>query len=360
MTLKVGINGFGRIGRMVLRSIIENSRKDLEIVAINNRANAEMSSFLLKHDTVHGKLKAKISHSEKSIEINGKKINMIHETEISKIDWKKYKVDIVMECTGKFNSKEKSAEHIKSGARKVLVSAPSKNAINIIYGVSEITRQNSKIFLNELKKNNLNKVLIIGGASQGSGTELLMNSDNISITSVDKMATENVNYIADAHYLPFKDETFDGVWIQAVLEHVISPSKVIDEIYRVLKKNGFVYAETPFIQQIHMGKDDYTRYTVSGHRYLFNKFEHIKYGVNGGPAIALAWAIKYFFWSIFNEKISVYVSLIPFLILRFIDKLISEKNSWDGASGVYFFGKKNVNYKFEKNELNNLYKGRQT
>ena len=232
--------------------------------------------------------------------------------------------------------------------------------INIIYGVSEITRQNSKIFLNELKKNNLNKVLIIGGASQGSGTELLMNSDNISITSVDKMATENVNYIADAHYLPFKDETFDGVWIQAVLEHVISPSKVIDEIYRVLKKNGFVYAETPFMQQIHMGKDDYTRYTVSGHRYLFNKFEHIKYGVNGGPAIALAWAIKYFFWSIFNEKISVYVSLIPFLILRFIDKLISEKNSWDGASGVYFFGKKNVNYKFEKNELNNLYKGRQT
>jgi len=139
MTLKVGINGFGRIGRMVLRSIIENSRKDLEIVAINNRANAEMSSFLLKHDTVHGKLKAKISHSEKSIEINGKKINMIHEKEISKIDWKKYKVDIVLECTGKFNTKEKSAQHIKSGAKKVLVSAPCKGAINIIYGVNQKT-----------------------------------------------------------------------------------------------------------------------------------------------------------------------------------------------------------------------------
>jgi len=141
--IKIGINGFGRIGRMVLRSIIENNRKDLEIVAINNRANAEVSSFLLKHDTIHGELKAKINHSEKSIEINGKKINMIHETEISKIDWKKYKVDVVLECTGKFNTKEKSAQHIKSGAKKVLVSAPCKGAINIIFGVNQKTLKNS-------------------------------------------------------------------------------------------------------------------------------------------------------------------------------------------------------------------------
>jgi len=143
MALKVGINGFGRIGRMVLRSVIENNRKDLEIVAINNRGNSEVSSFLLKHDTIHGKLNAKISHSEKAIEINGKKISMIHETEISKIDWKKYKVDVVLECTGKFNTKEKSAQHIKSGAKKVLVSAPCKGAINIIFGVNQKTLINS-------------------------------------------------------------------------------------------------------------------------------------------------------------------------------------------------------------------------
>jgi len=143
MALKVGINGFGRIGRMVLRSIIENNRKDLEIVAINNRGNSEVSSFLLKHDTVHGKLKAKISHSEKAIEINGKKISMTHETEISKIDWKKHKVDVVLECTGKFNTKEKSAQHIKSGAKKVVVSAPCKNAINIIFGVNEKSLKSS-------------------------------------------------------------------------------------------------------------------------------------------------------------------------------------------------------------------------
>ena len=143
MSLKIGINGFGRIGRMALRSIIESNRKDLEVVAINNRGNSEISSFLLKHDTIHGKLKAKISHSEKLIEINGKKINMIHETEISKIDWKKHKVDVVLECTGKFNTKGKSGQHIKSGAKKVLVSAPCKGAINIIFGVNQKTLKKS-------------------------------------------------------------------------------------------------------------------------------------------------------------------------------------------------------------------------
>ena len=143
MALRVGINGFGRIGRMVLRSIIENNRKDLEVVAINYRSNSKVSSFLVKHDTVHGKLNAKVSFSEKTIEINGKTISMIREAEISKIDWKKYKVDVVLECTGKFNTKEKSAQHIKSGAKKVLVSAPCKGAVNIIFGVNQKTLKNS-------------------------------------------------------------------------------------------------------------------------------------------------------------------------------------------------------------------------
>ena len=143
MTIKLGINGFGRIGRMVLRSIIENNRKDIDVVAINNRAKSEVSNFLLKHDTVHGKFKAKLSYSDQSLDINGKKIAMMHETEISKIDWKKNKVDVVLECTGKFNSKEKSSQHIKSGAKKVLVSAPCKGAANIVYGVNQKTLKNS-------------------------------------------------------------------------------------------------------------------------------------------------------------------------------------------------------------------------
>ena len=136
MTIKIGINGFGRIGRMTLRSIIENNRKDIEVVAINNKSNAEISSFLLKHDTIHGPLKNKIIHSNQLISIDEKKINMIQESEISNIDWGKYKVDIVLECTGKFNSKEKSEQHIKSGAKKVIVSAPCKDANSIVFGVN--------------------------------------------------------------------------------------------------------------------------------------------------------------------------------------------------------------------------------
>ena len=137
MTLKIGINGFGRIGRMILRCIVEQNRKDLEIVAINNKANSETSSFLLANDTIHGKLKSKINYTEKTINIDEKKINMIQENEITKIDWKKYKADIVLECTGKFNTKEKSLKHINSGANKVIVSAPCKDAKNIIFGVNE-------------------------------------------------------------------------------------------------------------------------------------------------------------------------------------------------------------------------------
>jgi len=143
MTIKVGINGFGRIGRMALRSIVESNRKDIEVVAINNRASSKISSFLLKHDTIHGELKAQITHSENEIKINGKKIVLSHETEISKINWKKNKVDVVLECTGKFNSKEKSFQHIKSEAKKVLVSAPCKGAANIVFGVNQKTLKKS-------------------------------------------------------------------------------------------------------------------------------------------------------------------------------------------------------------------------
>ena len=137
MTIKVGINGFGRIGRMVLRSIIESARKDIEVVAINNRGDNEVSSFLLKHDTIHGQLKTKITHSDKSILINDKEIQMSHETEILKINWQKHNVDVVLECTGKFNTKDKSAEHLKAGVKKVLVSAPCKGAKNIVFGVNQ-------------------------------------------------------------------------------------------------------------------------------------------------------------------------------------------------------------------------------
>ena len=137
MSIKIGINGLGRIGRMIIRSLIENKNKNIEIKHINNRSNSETSSLLLKYDSVHGKFKTNINYKEKNLIINKKKISFSQKEELSKINWKKYGVDIVLECTGKFNSKEKCIQHIKNGAKKVIVSAPCKGADKtIVYGVN--------------------------------------------------------------------------------------------------------------------------------------------------------------------------------------------------------------------------------
>ena len=137
MTIKIGINGLGRIGRMVIRSIIETNNKKIEIKHINNRTDLKNCGQLLKYDSVHGKFNAEIKCNEKYLFINKKKISYSRETELSKINWKKNNVDIVLECTGKYNSKEKSFQHIKNGAKKVIVSAPCKNADKtIVYGVN--------------------------------------------------------------------------------------------------------------------------------------------------------------------------------------------------------------------------------
>ena len=137
MKIKIGINGMGRIGRMILRSIYEGN-KNIEIMHINNRTNSETCSTLLRYDSIHGKFKADISNDENNLIVNKNKISFGQETDLNKIDWKKYGVDYVFECTGKFNSKDKLQPHLNNGAKKVIVSAPCKNADKtIVFGVNE-------------------------------------------------------------------------------------------------------------------------------------------------------------------------------------------------------------------------------
>ncbi len=147
MSIKVGINGLGRIGRMIIRSIIENNYKNLEIKHINNRTDQEASSKLLKYDSIHGKFNAKISFDEKNLIINNNKISFTQETNLNNIDWKKHGVEYVFECTGKFNSKDKLETHLKNGAKKIIVSAPCKDADKtIVFGVNELElKKNDKI-----------------------------------------------------------------------------------------------------------------------------------------------------------------------------------------------------------------------
>ena len=147
MKIKIGINGLGRIGRMVIRSIVEGKYNNIEIKHINNRTNSEVSSNLLKYDSIHGRFNSLIKFDNKNITIGKQKISFSQETNIENINWKKYDVDYVFECTGKFNSKEKLLPHLKNGAKKVIVSAPCKNADKtIVYGVNENTlKKNDKI-----------------------------------------------------------------------------------------------------------------------------------------------------------------------------------------------------------------------
>ena len=138
MTIKVGINGMGRIGRMVIRAIIESKNKNIKIKHINNRSNSEASCTLIKYDSVHGKFDADLGFDKDHLIINKNKITFSQESKIEDINWKKFNVDYVFECTGKFNSKEKLLAHIKNGAKKVIVSAPCKDADKtIVYGVNE-------------------------------------------------------------------------------------------------------------------------------------------------------------------------------------------------------------------------------
>ncbi len=147
MVIKVGINGMGRIGRMVVRAIVESNNKDISIKHINNRSNLETTFSLLKYDSIHGKFNTTISFSEKNLTINKNKISFSQESKLENINWKKYDVDYVFECTGKFNSKEKLIDHLKNGAKKVIVSAPCKNADKtVVFGVNEnVLKKNDQI-----------------------------------------------------------------------------------------------------------------------------------------------------------------------------------------------------------------------
>ena len=128
----------GRIGRMIVRSIAESKNKNLEIKHINNRTSPEQCSKLIKYDSIHGKFDAVIDFGKNYLSINKKRISFSQETDLDKIKWSKFGVDIVLECTGKFNSKEKLLPHLKNGAKKVIVSAPCKNADKtIVFGVNE-------------------------------------------------------------------------------------------------------------------------------------------------------------------------------------------------------------------------------
>ncbi len=139
MTIKVAINGYGRIGRNVLRALFESGRKDIQIVAINDLGDAKINAHLTKRDTVHGPFNGTVEVAEGAIIVNGQTIKVCSERDPAKLPWGALGVDVVLECTGIFRNKEKCMAHINAGAKKVIISAPADgNAADatIVYGVN--------------------------------------------------------------------------------------------------------------------------------------------------------------------------------------------------------------------------------
>lgn len=137
MTVKIAINGFGRIGRLVLRSIMESGRNDVTVVGINDLATSEANAHLLKYDSVHGRFKGDVKAAGDKLVVNGHEIRMTAIKDPTQLPWKDLGVDIAMECTGIFTKKEDALKHITAGARKVLISSPATDEdITVVYGVN--------------------------------------------------------------------------------------------------------------------------------------------------------------------------------------------------------------------------------
>lgn len=137
MAVRVAINGFGRIGRLVLRALVESGRTDVEVVAINDLGPVETNAHLLKYDSVHGVLKNDVQAVDGNLVIDGKVIKCLAQRDPKALPWGELNVDIVAECTGIFTDRDKAVVHLEAGAKRVLVSAPSKGAdITVVYGVN--------------------------------------------------------------------------------------------------------------------------------------------------------------------------------------------------------------------------------
>ncbi len=205
------------------------------------------------------------------------------------------------------------------------------------------------------------KILVVGGSVKGCGIDVIYSALSFEVVGADVSFGPYTQIIFDAHDIPFMENTFDCVIVQAVLEHVLDPHRCVSELYRILKKDGLVYSETPFMQQVHMRQYDFTRFTYLGHRRLFRNFEEIESGPIAGPGTALAWSYTYFLRSFSTSKkvISLLTKTAYFtsFFLKYFDFfLINKAGSYDAASAFYFIGRKSCDILSDK-DLLKLFKG---
>jgi SAM-dependent methyltransferase len=199
-----------------------------------------------------------------------------------------------------------------------------------------------------LDANGVSNVLVVGGGSQRVWLDPLLRATHehrVVYSDIDSNA--DVDLFCDGHDLPFADSSFDAVVTTAVLEHVIYPERVVAELTRVLKTDGLVYSELPFMQQVHEGAYDFTRYTMSGHRRLFNHFSEIDAGMVAGPATAFVWALENLVLAFVRRAILRNLSKLivrgGFSWIKYLDHFLEKRpEAMDGASCTYFVGRKST------------------
>ena len=184
------------------------------------------------------------------------------------------------------------------------------------------------------------RILVVGGGTIGDGLESVYDDPTVDLISFDVYASPAVQFVGDGHAIALADGSVDGVIVQAVLEHVLEPTVVVNEIHRVLRAGGIVYADTPFLQQVHEGAYDFTRFTDSGHRFLFRSFERIDSGSVAGAGTALRWSVDYFVRALTRSVPLGRIVSLCFFWLSYLDRFLDQKHSVDAASSVFFLGRK--------------------
>ena len=183
-------------------------------------------------------------------------------------------------------------------------------------------------------------LLVVGGGTVGNGAGSLYTDPSLDVFGFDVYASPFTACVADGHQIPLADGTVDAVWVQAVLEHVLDPARVVAEIHRVLRPAGLVYAETPFLQAVHEGPWDFTRFTESGHRWLFRAFERIDSGLVAGPGLVGSWTLEHLVRGWTRLRLAGQAARLSTSWLAAFDRFIPEPLALDGASCVFFYGKR--------------------
>ncbi|MFE7856659.1 methyltransferase domain-containing protein [Streptomyces sp. NPDC057403] len=202
------------------------------------------------------------------------------------------------------------------------------------------------------------RLLVVGGATVGNGVGRVYEQSRVQVIGFDIVGSAVTQFVADAHRIPLAAASVDGVLIQAVLEHVLDPAQVVAEIHRVLTPDGLVYAETPFLQQVHAGAHDFTRFTASGHRYLFRRFEEIAAGAVAGPGTQLLWSVDHVTRGLTRSASAGRAMRGLLFWLRALDRLVPPDFAEDDASAVYFLGRRREG-EMSAREIIGYYRGAQ-